>query len=171
VKRLFFALWPDQVTRAKIDLLNQSLFCKHLKKVRPSNLHVTLAFMGRVDEKIERSIRGSIPDITAEQITIFFDQLTSWSDAGVLCLTSSKQPQQIIDLVEQLKIVMGDCGVEVDSRPYTAHVTLARKVQPNPTTILTSIYWHAISFALVESVSTPRGVDYQVLESWPLGYS
>ncbi|MFT6909302.1 MAG: 2'-5' RNA ligase [Oleiphilaceae bacterium] len=126
--------------------------------------------MGRVDDKIERSIRLYIPDITAEPITIF-DQLTSWSDAGVLCLTSSKRAQQIIDLVEQLKIVIRDCGVQLDSRPYTEHVTLARKVQPNPTTILASICWHAISFALVESVSTARGVDYQVLESWPLGYS
>lgn len=168
MKRLFFALWPDQATRAKIDQLNQSLFCKHLKKVRPDNLHVTLAFMGRVDEKTEREIRQSIPDITAEPITIFFDQLTSWSDAGVLCLTTSKQPQQIINLVEQLKIVIGAYGVELDSRPYTAHVTLARKAQPNPTTILTPICWHAMSFALVESVSTARGVNYQVLESWPL---
>lgn len=168
MNRLFFALWPDQATRAKIDQLNQSLFCKHLKKVRPDNLHVTLAFMGRVDEKTEREIRQSIPDITAEPITIFFDQLTSWSDAGVLCLTTSKQPQQIINLVEQLKIVIGAYGVELDSRPYTAHVTLARKAQPNPTTILTPICWHAMSFALVESVSTARGVNYQVLESWPL---
>jgi len=171
VKRLFFALWPDEATRAEIDQLNQSLFCKHLKKVRPGNIHVTLAFMGRVDEKTERSIRQSIPDITAEPITIFFDQLTSWSDAGVLCLTSSKQPQQIINLVEQLKIVIGTYGVELDSRPYNAHVTLARKARPNPPTILASICWHAISFALVESVSTSRGVNYQVLESWPLGYS
>jgi 2'-5' RNA ligase len=171
VKRLFFALWPDQVTRAKIDLLNQSLFCKHLKKVRPSNLHVTLAFMGRVDEKTEWAIRQSIPDITAKPITIFFDQLSSWSDASVLCLTSSKQPQQIIDLAEQLKIVIGDCGVELDRRPYNAHVTLARRAQPNPTTILTSVCWQAISFALVESASTARGVEYQVRESWPLSYS
>jgi 2'-5' RNA ligase len=165
VKRLFFALWPDQATRAKIAQLNQSLICKHLKKVRPDNLHITLAFMGRVDEKIEREIRQSIPDISAEPVTIFLDQLTTWSDAGVLCLTSSKQPQQIIDLVEQLKIVLGDFGVKLDCRPYTAHVTLARKAQPNPTTILTAIGWQSIRFALVESISTARGVNYLVLES------
>jgi len=168
MKRLFFALWPDESTRAKIDQLNQSLFCKHLKKVRPDNLHVTLAFMGRVDEKTERAIRLSMSDISAEPITLFFDQLTSWSDASVLCLTSSKQPQQIIDLVEQLKVVIGDYGIEIDSRPYTAHVTLARKAQPNPTVMLTPICWDAMNFALVESVSTSRGVNYRVLESWPL---
>jgi 2'-5' RNA ligase len=124
--------------------------------------------MGRVDEKTERAIRQSIPDITAEPITIFFDQLTSWSDTGVLCLTSSKQPQHVINLVEQLKVVIGNYGIELDSRSYTAHVTLARKAHPNPTSLLTPICWHAMSFSLVESVSTSRGVNYQVLESWPL---
>lgn len=168
MKRLFFALWPDEATRAKIDQLNQSLLCKNLKKVRPDNLHVTLAFMGRVDEQTEQKIRQSIPSIIANSFTILFDQLTSWSDAGVLCLTSHKQPLQIIDLVEQLKIVIEEQGVELDNRPYTAHVTLARKALPNPTILLAPISWHAISFALVESVSTARGVEYQVLESWLL---
>lgn len=169
MKRLFFALWPDETIRAKIDRLNQSLICGRLKKARSDNLHVTLAFMGNVDAVIEQAIRQSITHITAKPITIVFDQLTSWSNAYILCLTSSKQPQQIIDLVERLKIMIEDQGVELDNRPYTAHVTLARKAQPNPTIMLEPICWHATSFVLVESVSTAEGVDYQVLESWPLG--
>jgi 2'-5' RNA ligase len=168
VKRLFFALWPDEATRAKIDQLNLSLICQRVKKVRVDNLHVTLAFMGCVDEKTEKAIRQSIPNITAEPMTVFFDQLTAWSNVEVLCLTSSHQPQQIINLVEQLAIVIGEHGVELDSRPYTAHVTLARKAPPNVTVMLEPICWQAINFALVESVSNAEGVDYQVVESWPL---
>ena len=169
MKRLFFALWPDGATRAKIDRLNQSLICKRFKKAKADNLHVTLAFMGNVDETTEQAIRQCLSHITAKPITIIFDQLTSWSKASILCLTSSKPPQQIIDLVEQLIIVIGEWGVELDSRPYTAHVTLARKALPNPTIILEPIRWSAMSFSLVESVSTAEGVEYRVLESWPLG--
>jgi len=169
VKRLFFALWPDEDAKAKIDRLNQSLTCERLKKFRPDNLHVTLAFMGNVDGITEQSIRQHISYITAKPISIIFDQLTSWSNARILCLTSTKQPQQIIDLVEQLKIVIGQHGVQLDSRPYIAHVTLARNARPNPTIMLKPISYHAINFCLVESVSTADGVDYRVLESWPLG--
>tara|TARA_R110002153_G_scaffold107109_4_gene246921 strand:- start:87539 stop:88051 length:513 start_codon:yes stop_codon:yes gene_type:complete len=169
MKRLFFALWPDGATRAKIDRLNQSLICKRLKKAKADNLHVTLAFMGNVDETTEQAIRQCLSHITAKPITIIFDQLTSWSNASILCLTSGKPPQQIIDLVEQLIIVIGEWGIELDSRPYTAHVTLARKALPNPTIILEPIRWCAMSFSLVESVSTAEGVEYRVLESWPLG--
>ncbi len=168
MKRLFFALWPDEPTRVKIDRLNESLVCNRLKKSRSDNLHVTLAFMGNVDSLTEHTIRKHMSQITAEPIMIVFERLTSWSNAGILCLTSSKQPHQLIDLVEQLKVVIGEQGVELDSRPYTAHVTLARKARPNPTVILDPICWQAINFALVESVSTAEGVDYQVLESWPL---
>lgn len=168
MKRLFFALWPDEATRAKIDQLNNTLICNRLKKTRADNLHITLAFMGSIDETTVQAIKQQIPHITAQPITIVFDQLTSWSNASILCLTSSQQPQQIIDLVEQLKIVIEEQGVELDSRLYTAHVTLARRAQLNPTIALEPICWQAINFVLVESVSTSKGVDYQVLASWPL---
>jgi len=168
VKRLFFALWPDETTRAEIDRLNQLLICQRLKKTRADNLHVTLVFMGNVDDATAQAIRWCIPDITAEPITLVFDQLSAWSNANVLCLTTRHTPRQLSDLVEQLKTVIVQQGVKLDDRPYTPHVTLARKAQANPTIRLESICWPASSFVLVESVSTSRGVDYQVLESWPL---
>lgn len=124
--------------------------------------------MGNIDEITEQAIRQRIPDIPAKPTTIIFDQLSSWSNAGILCLTSSTQPQQIIDLVEQLNSPIAEQGVELDNRPYTAHVTLARKAKSNPTITVQPIRWQALSFAMVESVSTADGVDYQVRESWPL---
>ena len=94
--------------------------------------------------------------------------MTTWESARVLCITTSNQPRQITDLVEQLKIVIEQYGVVLESRSYTAHVTLARKAQVNPTVIVEPINWQSSHFVLVESVSTSKGVDYHVLDSWSL---
>lgn len=168
MKRLFFALWPDDIARQKIAKLNQSITSHRLKKVRRDNLHMTLAFLGPVSDETEQAIRQGVNDIVARPVKIIFDQLTLWRKGGILSLASAQQPQQLLELVDALNTVVSECGISVDSRPYKAHVTLARKVQHKPGIQIEPICWQATSFVLVESVTTAVGVDYQVLERWPL---
>lgn len=168
MKRLFLALWPDTILRQKLAYLNESIIDKGLKKVKPHNLHVTLVFIGNVDNSTEQAIRQQLTQIVAKPISIMFDQFTLWTKGGILSLTSSQQPTQLIDLVEQLKIIIEEEGVELDSRPYTAHITLARKARVKPIIVFEPFSWQATQFVLVESVSTPLGVDYQLLANWPL---
>ena len=47
-QRLFFALWPDDAVRARLDQAGEELLGKRVKRVPAANLHLTLAFAGAV---------------------------------------------------------------------------------------------------------------------------
>lgn len=170
MKRLFFALWPSDVTRKKIIQFDALLTDRRLKKVKQSNLHMTLVFLGHIEEQQEQNIIESVNNIRASVIKLQFDQLTSWQQKrGILCLTSENQPPALLNLVKQLQDCVIRQGVEVESRPYTAHITLARNIKKQPELdVEPPIAWQSDSFVLVHSVSTEHGVDYRVIKTWPL---
>ena len=170
MKRLFFALWPDETTRQKIIQFDSLLTDSRLKKVRTKNLHVTLVIIGNIGSEQEENIIKAVDDVLAPVIDMQFDQLTLWlQKRGILSLTSSFQPSALLNLVEQLKNIVLAQGVEIESRPYTAHITLARNLKKRPELdVAPPIQWLSDSVVLVHSVSTERGVDYQVINTWPL---
>ena len=170
MKRLFFALWPSDATRQKIIQFDDLLTDSKLKKVRTKNLHVTLVFLGMIESEQEQHIIDAVDKIMASVIALNFDQLTLWQQKrGILSLTSSYQPPPLLDLVEKLQKCVLAQGVELDNRPYTAHITLARNLKNKPELdVNPPIQWQSESFVLVHSVSTKQGVDYQVINTWPL---
>jgi len=170
MKRLFFALWPDDATRQKIIEFDEQLTDPRLKKVKTKNVHVTLVFLGNIATNQEEKIVEATKEIKAPDIEMQFDQLTLWQQKrGILSLTSSEQPQDLIGLVKQLQDIVLAQGVELESRPYTAHITLARNLKKLPDLdVQPAIQWRSESFVLVHSVSTDHGVDYQVIHRWPL---
>jgi 2'-5' RNA ligase len=167
MKRLFFALWPDDRTRAQIDALNQSIEAAGRKLV-PENLHITLVFLGNVEDDIANAVQRAAAAIQASPITLQFDELDYWRRPRVLCLTCHRQPKNLYSLVNSLTKMLDPYPIKLDQRPYRAHITLARKAQQRPAKSFKPITVHADDFALVESVSTEQGVRYEVLEKWPL---
>jgi len=169
MKRLFFALWPSDATREKIIEFDDLLIAPRLKKVATKNLHVTLVFLGLLDEKQEQNIIKAAKNIAASSINMQFDQLTLWQQKrGILCLTSTSQPKSLLTLVKHLQDRASEQGIELEQRPYTAHITLARNLKQHPEINVKAIPWHSDKFVLVHSVSTDHGVDYQIIDSWPL---
>jgi RNA 2',3'-cyclic 3'-phosphodiesterase len=169
MKRLFFALWPSDASRQKIIEFDDSLTDPRLKKVAKKNLHVTLVFLGMLDEKQEQNIIKAASDLAASPINMQFDQLTLWQQKrGILCLTSTSQPESLLTLVKQLQDGVSEQGIELEQRRYTAHITLARNLKQLPEINVEAIPWYSDTFVLVHSVSTEHGVDYQIINSWPL---
>ena len=168
MRRLFFALWPDQNIRAQINAINLQINEHRLKKLRPTNLHTTLVFMGNVDEPSFLRLQQHAQAIRANAFTITFDQLNYWQKPKILCLTCQRQPKEIYQLVNQLTDIVEAEGIDIEERPYRAHVTLARKASQIETVSFTPVVWQVTEFVLAESISTDKGVVYQVLARWPL---
>ena len=166
MKRLFFALWPNNETRKQIDKINQSISSEGLKRVKCDNLHVTLVFLGNVDAESEAMIRQCMKNISAQPFTIQFDQLSFWRKPRILCLTTQQYDQQLLILLDALKRELEQCGMVMEDRPYKPHITLARKALRLIDMDIQTIKWQVYSFCLVESLSTPDGVHYQVLQRW-----
>jgi 2'-5' RNA ligase len=169
MKRLFFALWPDRKLRSKLAGIIRSLDATELKPVRAANIHVTLVFLGAVEEVNVAPIKQQAAEISGKPFSIVFDQLHYWRKPKVLCLGSSDLPPEIINLAEALKRMTSDFGIETDKRKYLAHATLARKVRKKIELDFEPVIWRADSFCLVESVTDSYGPQYKVMQTWSLG--
>lgn len=169
MKRLFFALWPDQQTRKKIDAVNQQIVLPGVRKLRPANLHNTLLYLGNLDTKIQKAIVEEASKIQLPAFTFALDGLQYWKIPKVLCLTAAQHPLAMLALVDQLVAIAQDYPmIYLHDRAYQAHVTLMRKAKTECPLTIEPIKWQANDFVLVESVSTPTGIRYDILERWPL---
>ncbi|EEF79145.1 RNA 2',3'-cyclic phosphodiesterase [Methylophaga thiooxydans] len=168
MKRLFFALWPDNNSRQQIAQINQQIFFPDIRKLIPDNLHITLVFLGNVDDAIATAVQQRAGDIIAPPISLEFNELDYWVKPKIVCLTCQRQPKAVYQLVNALTAMLAEYPVRVEQRPYRAHITLARKAKQRPELNFSPVVINADSFALVESISTEKGVRYQVRERWLL---
>jgi 2'-5' RNA ligase len=167
--RLFFALWPDDETRQALVRLSQSIAAKGFKWVQPHNLHVTLVFLGQVDQNVELLLKQSVADIAVQPFELTFDSLSYWSRPKILCLTCRQAaPDGAMILTAALTEAAANCELQTDTRPYTPHITLARHARYLPDVKFEPIIWRAEAFCLVESCSEQDGVCYKVIQQWPL---
>jgi len=166
MKRLFFALWPDDNSRQQIAQINQQITFPDIRKLIPDNLHITLVFLGNVDDAIATAVQQRAGDIIAPPISLQFDELDYWVKPKIVCLTCQRQPKAVYQLVNALTAMLAEYPVRVEQRPYRAHITLARKAKQRPELNFSPVVINADSFALVESISTEKGMRYQVRERW-----
>jgi len=165
MKRLFFALWPDPDTRQQCHQLSMSLQVAG-KPVVATNLHVTLLFLGALDESKQHAMMQAAGRLFVQPMSLRFDRLDYWRKPAVVCLCTEQVDSTIVSLVDQLTEIATQQHIALDQRPYKPHVTLLRKAKKPPGLEFSPIDWHAKHFCLVESVSTPVGVEYRVLERW-----
>ncbi len=167
--RLFFALWPDEEIRSKIDNITKQIKEENCRLVKKSNLHITLEFLGETSEDNQQALEKSVSQITVDPFNIELTRVGFWKKPQILWIGTTHIPKQLQQLVKSIKKCAKQQGLKIDQREYKPHVTIARKVKqiivPKETF---RIQWHVNSFALVTSKSTESGVDYQVLQEWPL---
>ncbi|MGY6277655.1 RNA 2',3'-cyclic phosphodiesterase [Methylomonas sp. MgM2] len=166
MKRLFFALWPDEATRQKCRKVLRAIR-GHGRPVSPMNLHITLVFLGSVDEARQIAMSHAAADIIVAPMTLSFNRLAYWKKPAVVCLTAEQTDPAMLNLVDQLTAAAVKNEISIDQRPYKPHVTLLRKASALPEIEIKPISWRADGFCLVESCSTPKGVEYRVIARWP----
>ena len=168
--RLFFALWPDAVLRARLQHAADSIVLAHTaRRVPIANLHLTLHFIGNVyrDDMACMRRQARLVDAAAFQLSI--DRQGYFSKPRVAWLGCSDIPAALADLHGQLGARLQSCGYQPEARPYHPHVTVARKVKSiDADPGFAPMSWRVQNFALVEVQPSADGVQYRVVESWPL---
>ncbi|OAI12832.1 2'-5' RNA ligase [Methylomonas lenta] len=167
MKRLFFALWPDQNTRQQCQQVIQSLPGQG-KPVVANNLHVTLVFLGNIDQARQIAITKAANTIDIQPMRLIFNHLNFWKKPAVVCLVAEQVDPAVSNLVAQLSMSARQLGIELDDRPYKPHITLLRKAKSQVNIDFNPIHWQSNSFCLVESCSTTSGVEYRVIERWTM---
>ena len=160
--RLFFALWPDAEVRNQFATTSEQIPGKCGRHVAVNNLHITLVFLGNIDEKQKECILAHAWQINCSPVELILDQLGWWKRPQVVWLAPSCTPVELVELASELAGMAAQCGIQVDDRPYKAHMTLLRKVRKNPhLPAITPVHWSISKFTLLQSINTPGGVKYE----------
>src|SRR6516164_3176044 len=143
--RTFIAIDPGKEIRARAIALQGTLARTgtEVKWVEPENLHVTLLFLGEVDDR-------DLPDvcrIVSEGTQLHAPFLMSVETVG--CFPNPRRPrtlwvgvgegtQALCALHDALETPLLDLGYRREERRYTPHITLGRVKSDRPTEKLTA---------------------------------
>jgi len=168
--RLFFALWPTDELRSVLAPRIRALQPGGVgRPQRPDQWHVTLQFLGSVPASRMGAARDAAARVRGGPCEIVFDAVEFWRRPEVLTLVARVVPPPLESLVTQLRAALAAKGFEPESRPFRAHLTLARKViHPVLPVAFEPLRWPAADFTLVESITDRSGSVYTPLTSWSL---
>ncbi len=168
-QRLFFALWPDDETRATLAALIHTQIRRNGHAVPATNLHITLAFLGNQSSEQRTCLETAATSVSASHFELIIDRLGLWVRPRIFWAGPSAVPDALTALVERLNQSLAVCGYQPEKRRFQAHITLARKALRPPTQIqIPAIAWPVRDFCLVESVAGEQGSEYRVIGRWPL---
>lgn len=169
VERLFFALWPDEAVRAQLGHLARNLVHKDGRPVAAENLHITLVFLGSVTAERRGCTEAVAGRIQGKAFRLTLDRIGHWPKPRILWASPGDMPAELLALVRDLSEGLKTCGFMPETRPYQAHLTLARKVSRARSGLtMAPVAWDIDRFCLVRSLTLPEGAKYEVLASWPL---
>lgn len=170
-ERLFFALWPGDALREQLVQHRDLLISAPGGRLLPrENLHLTLAFLGQTDAGQRARVEAVAADLEISPFRLRLDRFGYWPRPKVLWIAPAQMPAALTDLAAALHAGAGSCGLRLDTRPYQAHVTLARQLpQPPSGGDCPALDWAVDRFVLVRSSTLSQGVRYDVVGEWGLG--
>lgn len=188
-RRLFIAVdlaipVVDQLVTLQREIDAQLPDSVRVRWVAPQNIHLTLRFLGDVDEAMLPRLTAMLEALVEP---LFAFQINS---RGVGCFPRGEQPRviwsgfdeedaQVLSLLRQaLERDLELLGFARDPRPFAAHVTLGRvksRARPDLRDLVAEYQgepWgksDVKDFILYESTLTDRGPRYRVLSRFALG--
>lgn len=165
-KRLFFALWPDDRQRDRLrNAISPMAKLVEGSAVYRGNWHVTLAYIGDLEEHLIPAIQAAADAISFEPFRLRFDRAEYWPRPKVAVLAAQTIPPELERLVEALNGVLADAGIEVESRRFRPHITVVQRARTFETQRLAQpelVEWSG--FELIESVSSHGSTSYHPLK-------
>jgi len=171
--RLFFALWPDDTVRAKLARWSRDFHdaCGG-RPTRPENMHITLAFLGDVEEARVADVERAADSVAPVPVSLVLDQPGYWKHNRIAWAGASAVPRELEAFVADLRGALLRAGIAFDdNKGFVSHVTLVRNARP-PRAMpeLPPIEWRLDGFALVQTVLLPSssggGSRYEIRRTW-----
>lgn len=146
----------------------------------PDQWHVTLQFLGQTSDAWYDCIRQHLSEVREQTVQVELAEPGFFERAGVFHV-EVKLSSSLLALHKATENALGKCGFEAEARPYSPHITLARKRGRSRSAAFEQLRKHigrhrlislppftAHEFLLYESVPGPSGSRYEVRERFPL---
>ena len=123
--RLFTGLEiPDDI-RQSLSMLRGGL--PGARWIDPENYHMTLRFVGDVDDVLAREIVFMLGKISRGGFELRFDGLSSFGGRKPRAVVATVAPSSaVMELQAEHERLMQRIGIQPEGRKFTPHVTLAR---------------------------------------------
>jgi len=172
--RSFVALELSKDIRDQLALVQDILRgCKaRLTFVDPKNIHITVKFLGEVDEERLRNVMNALRSVPFSPFTIKAGEVTLNNPSNprtVWCaIDDSGKGDQIVSRIES---ALRPLGFEPEKRRFTPHATLARVKSSDPSLLSalanlnTKTYGSCTisGLSLKKSILLPQGPVYENL--------
>lgn len=120
--RLFVGI--DLPPELKLGLSTLSVGLPSARWVDPGNYHVTLRFIGEVDEGMASDIDLALARIKVPRFAVSLAGIGSFS--GRELFVGVEKNEALVHLRDKVESALVRLGLEPEGRKYTPHVTLAR---------------------------------------------
>ncbi|CAO1669412.1 RNA 2',3'-cyclic phosphodiesterase [Salinicola sp. NYA28a] len=132
-RRLFFALWPDDASRRALAAEAQRLapLCGGYP-LPAENMHITLAFLGNVDETRLAPLVALAQGWPALQGEWTLDRLGHFPQPRIVWAGSQMPHDALLTLDAELWQALSRHGFTAPQRDFTPHVSLVRQADRAP---------------------------------------
>ena len=191
--RAFIALeMNDTLQRHLAGVIRQvALVLPGIRWVNPSSIHLTLVFLGGLtDEQVAEAIQAT--EMVAQQARSFSYRLSRLGTFGlpryprVIWMSVEDPSGSLVSIHRMLNQQLLQRGFEVDTRPFSPHLTLARLKSPlssqeqqqlqlllagKPHSLVPADSYAAHHLDVMKSELLQTGARYTCLQSCPVGKS
>jgi 2'-5' RNA ligase len=146
--------------------------------VEPHNLHITLRFIGEVEEGVAHDIHDALAELAAPAFDVAIRGVGLFGGRTPNALYAGiERSEALVRLHDKVESTVVRTGQPPEPRKFTPHITLARlKASPPPRLqaflsahgLLRAGPWRADAFTLFRSHLGRGGAEYEALESYPL---
>ena len=183
--RLFFAVRVSDAIKKDVGDAQKTFPVRNppWRWIVPGNLHITLKFLGEVDEKLLPDLR-EVARYAASSVKPFrvvygpFGGFPALSRPRVIFFEATEGTSELAALARELEVGAELLGVPRENRPFTAHLTLARIKEPLPPGIRDALqkvaplpataFQEVDRFSLMQSHLRREGAQYEEVDRFKL---
>jgi 2'-5' RNA ligase len=181
--RTFIAIELDKEIKEKISLIEEELrkTDADVKWVKPENIHLTLKFLGEIDEKQADKIKNILQDLAKEKQTfeMAISELGAFPKLNfprVIWIGIKKGAENVLNIASELEEKLSKIGFPKEKRSFSGHISIGRvRSNKNRLQLIEAVnkineanqketYTQLVkNITLFKSTLTPQGPIYEAL--------
>ncbi|WP_068083985.1 RNA 2',3'-cyclic phosphodiesterase [Polycladidibacter stylochi] len=174
--RLFTGLEIPSTIATQLSLLRGGL--RGARWIDPENYHITLRYMGEVDDRIADEVAFELGRVRREPVSLTIQELGSFGSGKPHSLWAGVKPcPALFEMQAEQERILRRLGFAAQTRRYTPHITLARLKGTSDHEVASWLSMRSgysaqqftvERFVLFSSRSSVGGGPYLVEEAYPL---